>query len=771
MSESVLDRLVHVLGSAGDYDPNTASAPKALLWPDGEKQWEQIVPLLRERRRIISYGTFDPEARKGPAYWLRCVIASTIDLDWEANGDLIVYLPGVSRDGLRTLGSENTELSPLCALQHRCLWISHPNGKDWTVRSLLSNEAAGLGLDVASDSYTAAALVDSLPELVKQNWSRLEGRHVDAAFLHDLLNPDHVRSLLDWLDDPTEMRSLLSEAAWDAFVKQCKRDFEFDPTAQGEIEGARLLGGAEGQWQKAWQRFRGNPRDFPGIPARLRQAQPAELLPKNPGAWPDRAQDEEEKLRQELERLPMLAPQEAREQVLELEEAHKDRRGHVWADLGQTPLVLALEHLAELARQTSAGPTGQSVQDITEWYASKGWRADWAVLKALAEIDRLVGFAAVEAAISAMYTPWAENCARSFQSAVGPMVNAETYAASPPPKATPGDVVLFVDGLRFDVAHHLSDRLTAAGLESQLSPALAALPTVTQTAKPALLPVDQSLFGPGTALEARRAPDGPAAGARVLRGLLSEAGIQVLGSSEAGDPAGVAWAETGELDRRGHELGVRLAEEVEAEVRRIAARINELLDAEWSRVVVLTDHGWLLIPGGLPKNENLPVAVTDTKKGRCARVKEGADPLVPTVPWHWDQNVKIAVATGISCFEVNQVYEHGGVSPQECIVPRLVVSRGEAEKAACAVTSMRWRGLALDVEFTGMPEGAKADLRTSAGDAGSSIAQRANVTGEQGRAFFLVDDEDLEGERAHLVVVGADGSLLLQRETTVGQNR
>ena len=206
-------------------------------------------------------------------------------------------------------------------------------------------------------------------------------------------------------------------------------------------------------------------------------------------------------------------------------------------------------------------------------------------------------------------------------------------------------------------------------------------------------------------------------------------------------------------------------------MQRIATRIEDLLAAGWKRVTVVTDHGWLLVPGGLPKNEDLPVAVTDTKKGRCARVKPGADPLVPTVPWHWDCDVRIAVAPGISCFEANQTYEHGGVSPQECVVPRLIVSSGEGHTAGAVVTSMKWRGLTLVVEFSGLPDGATIDLRASAGDAESSIADMARVTGGEGKVILLVGDEDLEGERAHLVLVGVDGSLLLQRETTVGQNR
>lgn len=252
---------------------------------------------------------------------------------------------------------------------------------------------------------------------------------------------------------------------------------------------------------------------------------------------------------------------------------------------------------------------------------------------------------------------------------------------------------------------------------------------------------------------------------------MADANVQVLDATETGDPTGVAWTETGEIDHRGHDLGVRLAHEIGPEVQRIATRIEDLLDAGWSRVTVVTDHGWLLLPGGLPKNEDLPVAVTETKKGRCARIKDGAVIAVPTVPWHWDHNVRIAIAPGISCFEANQTYEHGGVSPQECVVPRMAVRRGAHVAAGATITNLRWRGLTLVVEFDGLPDGAKIDLRKAAGDAKSSIAEMGRVTGGHGKVILLVGDDDLEGQRAQLVIIGADGSLLIQRETTVGQNR
>jgi hypothetical protein len=187
-------------------------------------------------------------------------------------------------------------------------------------------------------------------------------------------------------------------------------------------------------------------------------------------------------------------------------------------------------------------------------------------------------------------------------------------------------------------------------------------------------------------------------------------------------------------------------------------------------VTIVTDHGWLLIPGGMRKTE-LPAQLAEVKKGRCARLKHGAITELPTVPWHWDRDVRIAVAPGITCFEAGKVYEHGGVSPQECVIARVVVSAGELPAPGQAeITRARWHGLTLVVEFERLPDGATIDLRIEAGAPSTSIATVARQTGGKGKVLLLVGDEDLEGSRADLVVQASDGTLLYQRQMTVGIN-
>jgi len=771
VNDTVLDRLARALEFAQEYDPNVFTGPIALLWPDQTRQWESVIPELRGRLRIASFGPYAPEAVQGPAYWLRCFIASTIEIDDAVAGLPIVYLPGVSRDVLRGLGTVAADIAPVAALQHRCQWFSHPNGKDWTIRALLSNKERGLGLDVAPDDATAEALVASLAPLAKQPLSRLQSKRIDVDFLNALVNPDPIRSLLIWLDDPTGIQNGPDNRGWSAFVQQCKRDFGFDPATHGELEGARLLGEAEGAWAQVWRRFCENPTDYPRIPDRLRAARPYELFSPSRSNWPQDNDAAEEQLGSRLLDLAALSPQGARTELERLENEHRGRRNSVWAQLGAAPLANSLDHLAELARATSSACPDNSVGAIATWYATTGWRGDRAAIGALDEVKEKLDVTAVSAALTSVYRPWLDAAARALQTAIGPHANAGSYVATPAPSPAPGDVVVFIDGLRLDIANLLAERLNGSGLEVEIEHGLAALPTVTQTAKPALVPIDQSRLAAGTGLDACRAPAGPSAGVQVLRSLLNDEHIQVLTSDEVGDVTGTAWTETGKIDSRGHELGVELVHEIDDQIQRIASRIKELLDAGWYRVRVVTDHGWLLVPGGLPKNENLPVAVTEAKKGRCARVKDGAVLSIPTVPWHWDHNVRIAIAPGISCFEANKTYEHGGVSPQECIVPRLNVGRPGPATSGATITNSKWRGLALVVEFEGLPDGVTVDLRTGAGDPASSIADMGRVTGGKGKVILLVGDEDLEGQQAQLVVIGVDGSLLLQRATTVGHNR
>ncbi len=768
---TVLDGLVGRLTEALAFNPNAQVKPIALFWPDAGSQWLSVINRIAERLPLVQLGDYDPAARRGPAYWVRCVASHTIEVGLPY-GPPIVYLPGVARNELRAIVACASELAPIAELQYRSQWFSHPNGRDWTVRSVLVHRDRGLGLHVADDAETGSVMLLALPRLIDLRMDRLSTQLLDADFFRDLINPDPVRSLLGWLDDPSGFPRRLDKAQWSAFLQKCKADYGFDPMSEGEITAARMLGEQEGTWAQVWKRFAETPERYPGIPDRLRQARPLELFSEHTAAWPQDNEAAEGQLRTLLRDFSVLTAQGSRNKATQLDAEHAWRRGTVWADLDMAPLAFAVEQLARLAELTTTPLAAANVASLVADYGDHGWQADDALVRAIAAARTPGDRAAVSAAAGAIYRPWLEGNAKALQAAIAPIAASHTYEPGRPASAANGVVTVFVDGLRLDVAHRVRARLTSVGLDASLSTSLAALPTVTETAKPALVPVPRSALAGGPDLYPANASTSTKATIQVLRALMIENGVQVLDATSIGNPAGTAWAEAGEIDHRGHDVGLRLVDYLDEEVERIVARIRELIDSGWNRVDVVTDHGWLLLPGGMEKVE-LPVATTEVKKGRCARLKNGAEVAVPTVPWFWDPNVRIALAPGITCFEANKEYEHGGVSPQECIVPRLAVSADAAVQATGGpeFTKVKWLGLLCRIEFTGVREGLLVDLRALPADPTTSIAEEAKETGSAGKVSLVVPDEDHEGERAHLILTAQDGRILAQREVIVGKNQ
>jgi hypothetical protein len=164
-----------------------------------------------------------------------------------------------------------------------------------------------------------------------------------------------------------------------------------------------------------------------------------------------------------------------------------------------------------------------------------------------------------------------------------------------------------------------------------------------------------------------------------LKKLLKDEGWTVLDQHDNGNGNGNAWCESGDIDHEGHNRGWKLSRHIEVLIREIRDRIAALLDAGWDSVRVVTDHGWLLLPGGLPKVE-LASGLTDTKWGRCASLKVGASTNARLFPWFWNPNQHFVLADGISCFRKGEEYAHGGLSLQECLTLELTVTKGVAAK-------------------------------------------------------------------------------------------
>lgn len=771
-SKTLLDTLAAAIRHAADYNPNAQSAPAAVLWPDPTSEWEPILPRLRERMSLYRFGPYDREAGSGPAYWLRCIVDRTVS-EAPADGDTpVLYLPGVSRAEIRAVETCPQTLQPLAELQYRGAIWAHRNGRDWSIAGFLSSEDGGLGVEVAGDAETRAAASRALTRLADEPISRLRHQSpLRAPFFLGLLQPDAARSILLWLSEPTGFRTRTGSDEWSAFQSLCRSEYGFDPERDGEITGAERLAERNGPWAAVWERFAEAPKNYAGIPDQLRRARPQATLPlfHHADSWPQENDAAEEQLRNELLELETSLPSDARSAITRLEVEHGPRRSSVWGVLGQAPLAVALDPLTRMAEATSQPLSGNSSQDIAARYAEDGWRADAALIDSLCAVESATPgeIASVKAAAGAIYRNWLEAGATAFQASLPEEGGVRDLSpAAPITWAEPGTCLLFSDGLRFDAARRLEAALGAQDLYCDLSWRFAALPTVTATAKPAISPVaDRFAGGPGLepvlkGTERRVTVD-------VLRRTLTDAGWQVLRGDETGDPDGLGWTETGAIDAYGHEHGWRVAIHLAGELRTVEGRITALLEAGWRRVVVITDHGWLLLPGGLPKTQ-LPEHLTEVRKGRCARLKPLSETEERQVEWYWDPHVRIAIASGICCYEANREYEHGGISTQECVVPLLTVTRQGIPVRAVSIASIVWKGLRCVVTLEGGTVDTSVDLRTKPRDSDSSAVTSPKQPSPDGIVSLLVPDDTCEGETAMVVVLSTDGAMLAQSPTVIG---
>ena len=763
-----LEALANAIEAASAHNRQDQVPPATVLWTDEDRQWEALLPLLKDRLPLFVLGNYSPDNRVGPAYWLRCIIARTIPHPGlPAEKVPVLYLPGYSRQDMRALEDCPNELKPLAELQYRGVLWSQKNGRDWTINAFLQSKDGGLGIRVEADNGTKEALSRSLVKLAEEPIEAIhQAAPLRAFYLDGLIHPDSVKDVLRWLNDPKGYLEECSDQEWAAFVALCESHYDFHPDKDGPVTAAENLGQQNGNWGMVWRRFAEAPASYVAIPDRLREAKPQMTLPllDHSESWPQNNETAEAILRDALLKLSDIDPDAARRRILELEQEHCERRSWVWASLGSAPLAQALEHLARMSTVTEFMAWGTSVSDIVNSYARDGWVADLAVLDVLASVERLDDVKAVRSAVRTVYRPWLEGIVEAFQDAVASS-GPEGYQSASPQQVSGGTCLLFVDGLRFDLAQRLGMMLEQKGIEVDVKPHLTALPSVTATAKPAISPAASALVG-GEGFDTVVKANGSKVTAQVLRKTVADEGYQVLGAEELGDVAGRAWSETGNIDEYGHTHGWKVAHHAAAELRGLAERIAGLLDHGWQKVVVITDHGWLLLPGDLPKVE-LPEHLTETRKGRCSRLKEGSQADQQVVSWHWDRAVRVAVAPGIHCYEAGKEYEHGGLSPQECVVPILTATR-LASRATVSIGEVRWRRLRCNITIEGSAVGARVDIRTKGGDPSTTLARGGKELGVDGEFSLLVEDAEREDEAALVVVVGSDGTVLAQTSTIVG---
>lgn len=777
----ILDHLLKAVRDAAVFNPEIQVAPACILWPDRDRQWESVIPVFQaELPELMILGDYAPDKRMGPAIWLRCVIASSPeDVSLPKDRPPIFYLPGVSRQDLRAIESCPDHLKPLAELQYRGVIWSQINAKDWTILAYLKSDQGGLGLDVAQDNDAKNAMQFALHHLLDEEVKLLKDKRLDKDYFNTLLTGgDPIRDLLQWLDQGDAFRASRGENEWKAFVEVCKSQLAFNPQNEGVLDGAFKLAIHEGPWHVVWERFCEAPRRYPNIPMNIKKCQmphPDIFADETTFyGWPQWNEDQERTLRRDLMNLANVPAHEARTKIENLEKHHGYRCSLVWSELGEAPLACALNHLTTIAEFTKTGLAAGTVDDLATNYRSYGWKVDDGVIRALAEIENPADFEAVTTAIRSLYLPWVEESARYLQKLVdGASYPGGTCLTAKTAPFSPGDCVLFVDGLRFDAGKRLVESLEACGFEISEEPTWTALPSVTATGKAAVTPVRDKIRGEDSSSDFEPSVSSTGQSLRGgyhLKKLLTDAGWSILERSSDGDGKGMAWCEFGDIDHEGHDRGWKLAKHIDSLILEIRKRITELLTAGWKRVRIVTDHGWLLLPGGLPKID-LPSALAENKWGRCASLKPGASTEERLYPWYWNPNQHFALADGVSCFKRGEEYTHGGLSLQECLTLQLTVTYGASAliDAPIEFTDVVWKGLRCTVAVDGNYSGLSLDVRSQAGNSLSSMVVGVKPLKDNGTASVVVEDEDMEGREATVVLIDANGSLVAQIVTVIGR--
>lgn len=773
---SVFNALVKALEDHGKCVLSEETPPVAILWTDEKGQFAPLLERLREEiPHLITLGDYNPELRTGPAIWLRAMVDRALpEADWSEDVIPILYMPGVSKQRLRVADDCPAELKPLIELQYRGTIWSQYNGRDWTLASFLqtTKQNGGLELEVASDQATLDALKNSLDKLADVLIKDLRNHRIDSHFLNNLVHPEVSKSVLTWLNDPVKVKNEWSGSEWETFCNVCKQKLSFDPERDGEITAGEKFGNNAGDWLSVWNRYAEAPGQYPNIKEVLRKSRPAEIpddLFSTSSNWPQDNEKDENTLCIELGKLENKSPAEARKKIRELEIKHGNRRKTVWAKLGEAPLAEALYHLNELASHTENPIAGQNPHEMISNYTSKGWRADASVLQALSKARNPEDSKAVKSAILSIYKDWLEVSNEDFQLKIGQTGYPPSADMLAETEIEPGTCFLFIDGLRFDIGQLLNEKINDIGYETKSEWKLSAFPTVTATAKIATSPVAYKLKASSDRDDFAAITDNQkAVDQNQFKKLLHEDEIQFLINDETGDPDGVAWTECGEFDHIGHNQQWKIAWRVDEEIEAISNRIKQLISAGWKKIEIMTDHGWLMLPNGLPKTE-LKNYLADTRWRRCAKMKETSQTDFQTLPWFWNNDIYIALAPGIHMFVDGAEYAHGGLSLQECVTPQITVSMSKSIVSA-SIESAKWVRLKCRVTVAdGI--GLKLDIRTKAADDSTSLLPEnsdpveVNVNGE---ATLFVEDPDMEGQSATIVLLNENGQVISKLPTNVG---
>lgn len=772
MSLSLCDKLIDSLKHASLHNSNTMVKPEVILWPDPDKQWSSIIPVLQNKiGTLLIYGEYNLEQMSGPAIWLKCMVAKTLpEANWIESQTPIIYLPGISKQDLKNVSNAGLELQPLVEYQYTGMTWLHENGKEWTVLAFLQNLQSGLGLKVVTDHATKDALISSLPIYFEDKYVLYKKPVIDSDYLLSMIFPDVIPNILKWICEGDTFLNKMNSEKKETFINICESKYDFKPDYNNIKEIVLKLGSQKNSWSQVWQYFSQAPLKFNKIIELLKLAKPDDLgsgmfaLPEE--SWPQINDEYEKQLRIELNNLIKLTNKNLKEALNKTEATHSKRRNWIWNELGLAPLASALRHIYKMQSICDDPISSSNIEDIKSYYVEKGYLADTHMRLALASVNSQEDRETIIKVIQHIYKPWLENLNLKFQKLIENNFDSITKLSAP---YFTEDLILFVDALRLELALEFKYRLQEHSIESDLTSEWTAIPTLTPTAKPFCSPINELVSKDCPFTDFRpQLKSGKDLQTGAFRDALQEKGYSYISSLKEINPSKKCWIEIGDIDTKGHEEQSNMVKRIDELYEQFKETITVAFEKGIKTIKVVTDHGWILLPGGLPKEE-LSKDLVDTRWGRCALLKEGTKTNLLHLPWHWNPTTYIAYAPGVSFFKKNEEYAHGGISVQECLVPYLKLENKNTSLLKGKIKSVKWINLTCRIETEDASNGCKIDIRTKASDSSSSILLPKKAKTIIDEKCSVMADDAYEGIAAHVVLLNADDIIIDKITTEVGK--
>lgn len=378
-----------------------------------------------------------------------------------------------------------------------------------------------------------------------------------------------------------------------------------------------------------------------------------------------------------------------------------------------------------------------SIAQLVDAYIGGWWRIDDDYIGFRREADQHPSLSPLRHVVDRAYGEYLEASAgrwtrliendASWTSALPSVrdVTLDLWAAKDGPRAT-----LVIDAVRWDIARALEQRI---GPGCRLQPILSTLPSTTPFGMSALLPLDStpavSVGAKGVSLHVGKHEISSREGRisflkewfggqgrtvafleldDILRGAKIPAVDQVVVFNYALDQVGHAPA-----------TSANLPTEVEASVARIDLAVRQLHRAKIRHIDIVTDHGFLYVEPSEIDSLGRPKVIAANALNRGPRyvlLKSDAPApdliriQVPLAPGNF-----VGLPRGIRTLVQAELYEHGGVSLQECVLPHLISEFAVApETLEVQVTASTTRLSGATVAFSVGPAGTNAQMSLGA---------------------------------------------------------